>query len=216
MRAFTAVSRAIFTWRIISTAPSADFGIALAWPASTSRAAASASTVSDLPADRRVRRSAIHLDHAVARAAHGAGQPGPVASCAFDAKRLDPSEAGGPFNELRVTAGIGRKRLMAEAHTPRIDIRASHPPTESRRGERARGVIEPIISAVPRRISHGKLAQIVQHGRPRRRRQVFVEGDLIGGDQRRSVAIAWARAHDEKFRNSSGERRGVARLRCGN
>ena len=44
--------------RIISTAPSAVFGVAVAWPASTDRAAASASIRSDLPATRRRRRSA--------------------------------------------------------------------------------------------------------------------------------------------------------------
>ncbi len=57
VRAFTAVSRATLSWRIISTAPSAVFGIAVDWPANTDRAATSASMVSDLPAARRVRRS---------------------------------------------------------------------------------------------------------------------------------------------------------------
>ena len=57
VRAFTAVSRVIFSWRIISTAPSAVFGMAVDCPASTDRAATSASRVSDLPAARRVRRS---------------------------------------------------------------------------------------------------------------------------------------------------------------
>ena len=41
VRAFTAVSRATVSCRIISTAPSAVFGVAVAWPASTDRAAAS-------------------------------------------------------------------------------------------------------------------------------------------------------------------------------
>ena len=57
VRAFTAVSRATLSWRMISTAPSAVLGIAVDWPASTDRAAASASIVSDLPAARRKRRS---------------------------------------------------------------------------------------------------------------------------------------------------------------
>ena len=57
VRALTAVSRAIFSWRIISTAPSAVFGTAVDWPASTERAASSASRVSDLPFARRARRS---------------------------------------------------------------------------------------------------------------------------------------------------------------
>ena len=53
----TAVRRATLRWRIISTAPSAVFGMAVDWPARTDRAAVSASTVSDFPAIRRVRRS---------------------------------------------------------------------------------------------------------------------------------------------------------------
>ena len=57
VRAFTAVSRATLSWRMISTAPSAVLGTAVDWPASTDRAAASASIVSDLPAARRKRRS---------------------------------------------------------------------------------------------------------------------------------------------------------------
>ena len=57
VRAFTAVSRATLSWRIISTAPSAVFGVAVDWPANTDRAATSASTVSDFPPARRVRRS---------------------------------------------------------------------------------------------------------------------------------------------------------------
>ena len=57
-RAFTAGSRATLSCRIISTPPSAVFGVAVAWPASTDRAAASASIQSDLPATRRRRRSA--------------------------------------------------------------------------------------------------------------------------------------------------------------
>ena len=57
VRALTAVRRATLRWRIISTAPSAVFGMAVDWPARTARAAISASTVSDFPAIRRVRRS---------------------------------------------------------------------------------------------------------------------------------------------------------------
>ena len=57
VRALTARSLATLTWRIISTAPSAVLGIAVAWPAKTARAAFSASMVSDLPRSRRSRRS---------------------------------------------------------------------------------------------------------------------------------------------------------------
>ena len=55
--AFTAVSRATLSWRTISEAPSAVFGTAVAIPASTARAAVSASIVSFLPWLRRLRRS---------------------------------------------------------------------------------------------------------------------------------------------------------------
>jgi hypothetical protein len=51
--AFTAVSRTILTSRIDSMAPLADFGVAVALPASTSRAAWRASMRSLLPARRR-------------------------------------------------------------------------------------------------------------------------------------------------------------------
>ena len=57
VRPLRAVSRATLVWRIISTRPSADFGIVVAVPARTARAAASASAVSDLPLARRLRRS---------------------------------------------------------------------------------------------------------------------------------------------------------------
>ncbi len=47
--ALTAVSRATLIWRTISAAPSADLGTAVASPASTARAAVSASRVSLFP-----------------------------------------------------------------------------------------------------------------------------------------------------------------------
>lgn len=55
--ALTATSLATLTCRIISTVPSRSFGTAVAVPASTERAAFSASIVSDLPRSRRSRRS---------------------------------------------------------------------------------------------------------------------------------------------------------------
>lgn len=57
VRDLTAVSRAILVWRIISTVPSALFGVAVAVPARTARAAFSASIGSDLPRWRRTLRS---------------------------------------------------------------------------------------------------------------------------------------------------------------
>jgi hypothetical protein len=53
VRAFSAVSRAIFKCRTISTSPFPDLGDVLASPARTARAAASASIVSLLPYRRR-------------------------------------------------------------------------------------------------------------------------------------------------------------------
>ena len=50
---FTAVSRAIFTSLIASTCPSASFGMTVAVPARTERAACSASIASLLPDSRR-------------------------------------------------------------------------------------------------------------------------------------------------------------------
>jgi hypothetical protein len=49
LRDLTAVPRAISRWRIISTVLVPAFGSAVAWPASTLRAALSASSVSALP-----------------------------------------------------------------------------------------------------------------------------------------------------------------------
>ena len=54
VRAFMAPWRATRNWRTDSIGPSPDFGITVASPASTARAAASASTVSVLPLRRRV------------------------------------------------------------------------------------------------------------------------------------------------------------------
>jgi hypothetical protein len=49
VRALTALARVLRSTRIDSTIPSRDLGIAVAWPESTLRAAASASRVSFLP-----------------------------------------------------------------------------------------------------------------------------------------------------------------------
>ena len=57
VRALTAPLRAVRSARIDSTIPSRRLGAAVATPASTARAAASASIGSDLPRWRRVRRS---------------------------------------------------------------------------------------------------------------------------------------------------------------
>src|SRR6266545_3255548 len=56
VRALTALRRASWSTRIDSTIPSRGFGIAVASPESTARAAACASTGSDLPRWRRARR----------------------------------------------------------------------------------------------------------------------------------------------------------------
>ena len=91
VRALTAVRRATLRWRIISTAPSAVFGIAVDWPARTDRAAVSASTVSDLPAAiRRVRRSPrFTSSDLVPGSPDRARESRPVAAGALDAERGD-------------------------------------------------------------------------------------------------------------------------------
>lgn len=58
LRALTALSLATLVTRIISTIPSPVLGTACTIPASTARAAFSASMVSDFPRSRRSRRSA--------------------------------------------------------------------------------------------------------------------------------------------------------------
>ena len=77
VRAFTAVSRVIFSWRIISTAP-AVLGMAVDCPASADRAATSASMVSDLPAAHaRAPVAPIHFHDPMPRAAHRTCQAAP-------------------------------------------------------------------------------------------------------------------------------------------
>ena len=122
VRAFTAESRATLSWRIISTAPSAVLGIAVDWPANTDRAATSASTVSDLPAARRVRRVApIDFHDTMPRSTHRTRQAGAIAAGAFDAERLEPPVCLGPRDQGLVAPRIGHERLVAETDPPGVD-----------------------------------------------------------------------------------------------
>ena len=117
VRAFTAVSRVIVSWRIISTAPSAVFGMTVDCPASTDRAATSASMVSDLPAVRRVRRfAAIHFQDPMPRSAHRTCQAG-----AFDAERFKPPVCLSPRDQRLVAARVSDERLIAETDPPAVD-----------------------------------------------------------------------------------------------
>ena len=103
VRALTAVQRATLRWRIISTAPSAVFGMAVDWPARTDRAAVSASTVSDFPAIRRVRRSPRFTSSTWCPGSPDrASESRPVAAGALDAERGDTSVTLGPGDQLLV------------------------------------------------------------------------------------------------------------------
>ena len=107
VRAFTAVSRVILSWRIISTTPSAVLGMAVDCPASTDRAATSASMVSDLPGGAaRAPFAAIHFHHPMPRAAHRTCQAGAIAAGAFDAERVNPPVGLGPRDQRLVAARI--------------------------------------------------------------------------------------------------------------
>ena len=122
VRAFTAVSRATLSWRMISTAPSAVLGIAVDWPASTDRAAASASIVSDLPAARRKRRSPRFTSRdTMPRSADGPRQAGTIAAGAFDAERLNPPVCVGPHEQGLISARISDERVIAQADPPGVD-----------------------------------------------------------------------------------------------
>jgi hypothetical protein len=66
VRAFIALRRATPRAWIISTAPSPDFGVAVAVPACTARAAASASTTSDAATAACLTVGAVDLDDTVA------------------------------------------------------------------------------------------------------------------------------------------------------
>ena len=129
VRAFTAVSRVIFSWRIISTAPSAVFGMAVDCPASTDRAATSASRVSDLPAaplavacaGREPGRAApIHFYNPMPRAAHRTCQAGAIAAGAFDAERVNPPVGLGPRDQRLVAARINNERVTSRRSRRRI------------------------------------------------------------------------------------------------
>src|SRR4051794_22113349 len=103
VRAFMAEVRAIFRQRMASTGPSADFGAAVASPAWTERAAASASTVSDLPLCRRALRSGRTTSRTTWPGfPQEAVQPGPVGAGPLDAPRLDVAKAGRPFQQPAV------------------------------------------------------------------------------------------------------------------
>ena len=91
VRAFTAVSRVIFSWRIISTAPSAVFGMAVDCPASTDRAA------------------------------HRPCQAGAIAAGAVDAERVNPPVGLGPRDQRLVVARINNERVIAETDPPAVD-----------------------------------------------------------------------------------------------
>ena len=85
VRAFTAVSRAILSWRIISTAPSAVLGVAVDWPRQYRpgrglgvEGVGLASGAAQAPV------APIHFYDPMPRAAHRSCQAGAIAAGAFN------------------------------------------------------------------------------------------------------------------------------------
>ena len=108
-RALTALRRARRSWRIASTAPSMSFGMAVASPESTLRAAASASTASVLP--RRCRTWACGWLTSTTRTpacSEIAGQGGPIAPGRLHAHGRDRCPTAQPRQELPI-ARRGRR-----------------------------------------------------------------------------------------------------------
>src|SRR5215218_3710811 len=126
--ALTALLRAIVNARQASTAPSRFFGTALACPASTARAAASASTGSLLPLRRRFARSGRLTSMTVTPAAYSARVSWyPLAAGAFDVGCHRGSLDRAPGQQLR-RASIGGRDLQgalraAEAVEDNGDVR---------------------------------------------------------------------------------------------
>ena len=93
-RAATALRRATRSARSASTAPARSFGMPVARPAWAARAAASASTGSDLPCRRRVLRSGpVDLDQLDPGHPQMQRQPGPVGAGALDPDLVQPRRA---------------------------------------------------------------------------------------------------------------------------
>ena len=115
----TAVSRVIFSWRIISTAPSAVFGMAVDCPASYGpRGDLRVEGVGLAGGPSRAPVAPIHFDNPMPRAAHRTCQAGAIAAGAFDAERVNPPVGLGPRDQRLVAARLNNERVIAENGSP--------------------------------------------------------------------------------------------------
>jgi len=107
--------RASRSRRIASTLPSWLFGVPVAVPESAARAAASASTVSDLPRSAtQLTIGAVDLDDANTSRTQMTHQPGTVAASAFDTDTDHAAMALKPAQQLDVASIRGRKQSRPE------------------------------------------------------------------------------------------------------
>ena len=165
VRAFTAVSRVILSWRIISTAPSAVLG-------NGRRLTRQHGPRGDLGIDgvglargaSRAPVAPIHFHDQMPRSAHRTCQAGAIAAGAFDAKRFNPPVCLGPRDQRLVAARVSDERLIAQTDPPAVDrhrdvdmrmrINADdHLPRIGRRGH-------PVGHGWPPRIAAGGLARV--------------------------------------------------------
>ena len=122
VRAFTAGSRVIFSWRIISTAPSAVFGMAVDCPRQYGpRGDLRVEGVGLAGGTSRVPVAPIHFDNPMPRAAHRTCQAGAIAAGAFDAERVNPPVGLGPRDQRLVAARINNERGIAQTDPPAVD-----------------------------------------------------------------------------------------------
>ena len=119
VRAFTAVSRAILSRRIISTAPSAVLGIAVDWPASTERAAASASMAGLAGGAAQAPVASIHFQRHDARRGERPA-PGRRHSCRCLRCRRPRSVRGCPPTSAGPDSRLHPRRT-AQADAPGVD-----------------------------------------------------------------------------------------------
>jgi hypothetical protein len=104
----------------------AGLGITVASPVSTARAAASASTVSDLPRRRRcLAVGPVHLDDLHTASAQIAGEPRSPRAAALDAHRHELTEAAQPCEQTAVAAAGCRELCCSDDAAEIIDHRSN-------------------------------------------------------------------------------------------
>ena len=118
VRALTAEPLVLLSIRIISISPSPDLGVALATPASTARAAISASVGSLLPFRYRVDRSSRLTSTTVKpRTGQESGKSGTVGTSAIDPKGANLTQLSGPPFELPIPVTGRWDVALCETHT---------------------------------------------------------------------------------------------------